>query len=605
VLDAARRLSSLDPKDREIVETCLSVVDFIEIDAALSALASGLSEEARAAFRRHCRVSNVAAMIFPRSVPDLIRDFKADSIDVTCPVPSVVARDRLSIRHGVLPQSFPVSIMHLQTPGSSQGNASVELFVLESTVESKWLDFKRRERTELNETHLTFNVCTGGNAAAVTLHELLVNQGRMMPGSCGYDEFEDCTILYYSIAGDTPPGPVTRMFRCLELRIPGHCAHALDLHRRARNEQTSEISPSSSASSSVGAGPPAPEVPTHDAATQLLRLMTGAWATQAIAVAAKMGLPDYIPKPNSVERPASVDALAQKIGASPTSLARLLQYLDSIGIVTRRDELYTLTELGALLCDDVPYSMRALARMYGGPFYQSFSCLEEAVRTGRDGFTTRFGQGHFEYFAEHAELAELFDDSMAASVAMFEPVAELDDFADARSVVDIAGGNGRLLYGILQRWPHLRGTLFETASVVERARASVADSDCLDRCDFVVGDFTEAIPAGADVYVLSRVLHDWNDEKCVEILRRCATAMRDGARLFVIERLLNTTGPPTLASAWDLHMLCNVGGRERTAPHYAQLLARAGVELKSIMNLPLDGHLLICRRGHESHLDSV
>jgi len=160
---------------------------------------------------------------------------------------------------------------------------------------------------------------------------------------------------------------------------------------------------------------------------------------------------------------------------------------------------------------------------------------------------------------------------------MFGPIAGLVDFSGARVVVDVAGGNGALLGGLLSAVPHLRGVLLERPHVIEAARTTLAASGCAARCEFVAGDFTDAVPGGGDVYILSRVLHDWDDEDCLAILRRCAAAMPEHATLLIIERLLLEDGSPSLATAWDLHMMCNVGGRERTASHYRRLLHDAGV----------------------------
>jgi hypothetical protein len=124
----------------------------------------------------------------------------------------------------------------------------------------------------------------------------------------------------------------------------------------------------------------------------------------------------------------------------------------------------------------------------------------------------------------------------------------------------------------------------------------LAEARCADRCELVTGDFTAAIPAGGDMYLLSRVLHDWDDQQCLGILKRCAEAMPDHAELLIVERLLPEDDSPSLAVAWDLHMMCNVGGRERTATEYHELLADAGFELTTRHNLPLDVALLRARR---------
>jgi hypothetical protein len=162
--------------------------------------------------------------------------------------------------------------------------------------------------------------------------------------------------------------------------------------------------------------------------------------------------------------------------------------------------------------------------------------------------------------------------------------------------VDVAGGNGALLARLLPRAPHLRGVLLERPHAIDAARGNLARAGCLDRCDLTAGDFTRAVPSGGDVYILSRILHDWSDEQCRQILARCAEAMAPCAELLVVERLLPEDDTPSLAVAWDLHMMCNVGGRERTAGHYGRLLEEAGFRLESCHPLPLDAAVLRATR---------
>ncbi|MFI1918427.1 methyltransferase [Nocardia sp. NPDC020380] len=325
-----------------------------------------------------------------------------------------------------------------------------------------------------------------------------------------------------------------------------------------------------------------------DPQTRLLRLLTGAWATQALATTAALGVADRL----AAFPGATTAELARDTGTDPDSLHRLLRYLTDLDIVRPNGSGFELTDTGALLPAATERSLHPLALLYGGAFYESFAHLGHAVRTGRPGFDHHFGSHQFEYFSATTHGAQLFDAAMASSATIFGQVADLIDHTDARTVVDVAGGNGALLAGLLRSAPHLHGILFERASTLTGARAALDRADCLSRCDLIPGDFTEAIPPGADIYLLSRVLHDWNDEECHRILANCAAAMPAHARLYVIERLLPDDNATSLAPAWDVHMLCNVGGRERTLPHFRALLSSADLHLREVQPLPMDFALL-------------
>ncbi|MFD0572254.1 methyltransferase [Kitasatospora gansuensis] len=273
-----------------------------------------------------------------------------------------------------------------------------------------------------------------------------------------------------------------------------------------------------------------------------------------------------------------------------------------LDVVSADGDGYRLTETGALLRTDVPASMRPLALLYGGPFYRSFAALGHTVRTGETAFDHLHGENHFDHFARDPELAALFDESMAASSRMFDPlpthpvVTAAARASAPATVVDVAGGNGELLGRLLAAHPGLKGVLLERPHAVEAARRALDAAGHGDRCGYVAGDFAD-VPAGGDVYLLSRILHDWDDDRCREILRHCARAMAAHADLLVVERILPADDSPSLATAWDLHMRCNVGGRERRADHYARLFADAGLTLVDTSPLPLDATVLHVRKA--------
>ncbi|GAB7188799.1 S-adenosylmethionine-dependent methyltransferases (SAM or AdoMet-MTase) class I [Kitasatospora sp. Ki12] len=413
---------------------------------------------------------------------------------------------------------------------------------------------------------------------------LLARHGARADGG-GYNPHEDGTVLYFTV-----PAASGAAYRRLELHTHGDHPDILAAHlgghpgHRSANDR--------------------PATATATAET-LLHLFTGAWTTQALAVCARLALPDAL----APDTPTTGEALAERVGADPETLTALLRYLAMLDVVTEHPDGFRLTGLGALLRADTPGSMRSLALMYGGPFYESFAGLEHTARTGRPAFDHLFGENHFDHFARDPELAGLFDQSMAASSPMFEPLPAHPVLAAAAArttapesaptpatVVDVAGGNGELLGRVLAAHPGLHGILLERPHVVDAARRRLDEAGCGTRCDYRAGDFAD-VPAGADVYLLSRVLHDWDDARCREILRHCARAMPAHADLLIVERLLPDDGSLSLATAWDLHMRCNTGGRERRADHYGRLLADAGLELLGHSPLPLGAAVLHARRA--------
>ncbi|MFD4635864.1 methyltransferase [Lentzea sp. NPDC058436] len=500
----------------------------------------------------------MAVLVFPRSAGKALAEMRARGLTVDEPVPSVVVRDRLARRYGLPAQALDVGILQVS---AGVDDRFVEVFLLEVGADTDLVALAEQERLQRNESHVALDVRSPSEVVLAGLRSILLDQAALVADGGGYNNFEDCTVLYFR--------DPDRTGRRLEIRARGYWPGVLAGH-----------SPSSAVDD------------VDDVAKRLLTLMTGAWATQAIAVAAELGLADEL----TTVRATPVEELATRLAVSRDGLTRLLRYLASLGLVERRGDAYVLTPLGEPLRKVARHSLRPLALMYGRPFYDSFAMLGHSVRTGEDGFAEMFGEGHFDHFAARPGLAEMFDASMAASSSMLEVAAEAADFAGARVVVDVGGGNGELLSQVLTRRPHVLGVLVEREHVLKRAEQRLLRAGLAGRCEFVAGDFTEFVPPGGDVYLLSRVLHDWDDERCLTILRRCAASMDAGGRLLIVERLLSENGRPSLADAWDLHMLCNVGGRERTASHYGQLLDAAGFVLTEVSGLPLDGSLLHARR---------
>ncbi|MFE3505632.1 methyltransferase [Kitasatospora sp. NPDC059160] len=518
------------------------------------------------ALAERCRFSHAALLVLPPDDATLRARLASCGLEPDAPPqPSVVVRSRLARRYGRAEAELDVSILRPPVPGPD-GERSVEVFVLTVPPGSDLAELADQERAHEHEAHLAFDVAHPDPLALRGLCALLTRHGAAPDGG-GYNPHEDSTVLYFT----TPAGSRTG-YRRVEL-------HAHGDHRTVLADHLGED-------------------PTQRSAETLLHQLTGAWTTQALAVSARMGLPDAL----DTRTATAPRQLADALGADPQSLATLLRYLAMLGVVAEHPDGYRLTGTGALLRADAPASMRPLALMYGGPFYRSFAELEHTVRTGEAAFDHLFGENHFDHFARDPELAELFDLSMAASARMFDPlpdhpvVTAAGSRAAAGTVVDIAGGNGELLGRLLAAHPRLRGVLLERPHAVEAARRRLDAAGLGGRCGYVTGDFAD-VPGDADVYVLSRVLHDWDDERCAEILRHCARAMPAHADLLIVERLLPADGSASLATAWDLHMMANTGGRERRADHYGRLLTDAGLHLLDHRPLPLGAAVLHARRA--------
>lgn len=309
------------------------------------------------------------------------------------------------------------------------------------------------------------------------------------------------------------------------------------------------------------------------------RMIVGAWVTQAIYVAAEIGIADLL-----AAAPRTAAELARETGTHAASLYRVLRALASIDIFREgQDCRFSLTPLGNLLKSDAPGSKRALARMGGAEFYRSWGGLLSAVETGLPAFDWIYGRSFFDYMAGNPDRWGIYDAAMnGVHDGETIPVLDAYDFSSFRTVVDVGGGNGLALAALLRRHPGTRGILFDLPAVARRAREVVAACRVSDRCGFVGGDFFDSVPAGGDAYLLRHVLHDWEDEKAVAILGKCRDAMQPEGRVLVVETVIPSGNEPCFGKWLDLMMLL-VGGRERTREQYAELFSAAGLRVARVV----------------------
>jgi hypothetical protein len=314
---------------------------------------------------------------------------------------------------------------------------------------------------------------------------------------------------------------------------------------------------------------------------QVNQLITGGWIAQAIGVAAELGIADLL-----IDGPKSGDELARATGSHPRALYRLLRALAGVGIFTEVEpEHFGLTPMADVLRSDAPVTLRGLARLVTGDVqWRTWGQLGDSVRTGQPAFERVHGVDFWEYRAQHPEAGALFNAAMTGmSSLVANAVAAAYDFSGAGTVVDVGGGQGAMLIAILRANPELRGVVFDLPHVAAGAETAVTAAGLRERCAIAGGDMFEQVPPGGDIYLLSYIIHDWDDERSVAILTNCRQAMGPGGRLLLIEDVIPPGDTPSHGKLMDLNMLVSLGGQERTEAEYRALCAAAGFTLTRVI----------------------
>jgi SAM-dependent methyltransferase len=316
----------------------------------------------------------------------------------------------------------------------------------------------------------------------------------------------------------------------------------------------------------------------------LYQMAIGHYVSRALDLAARLGVADLLA---GGPRPAA--ELAAKTETDAAALRRVLRLLVSVGVFSEDERGdFALSPLGELLRSDVQGSARASVMLFAGIGIQdSWKELEYCVRTGQPAFRKTSPDADA-FSGMTPEETKNFDAAMATfAPATSAAMAAAYDFSQFGTVMDVGGGNGAILVGLLGANPSLRGIVFDRAGAAERAREKLAAAGLSARCQVAAGDFFQAVPEGADAYLLKHVIHDWNDEQAAAILRNCRRAMKPGAKLLIAEGVY----PPRIdgslecrgAAANDVNMLVVSGGRQRSEDEFRSLYRAAGFELTKIV----------------------
>jgi SAM-dependent methyltransferase len=323
----------------------------------------------------------------------------------------------------------------------------------------------------------------------------------------------------------------------------------------------------------------------HPSPNTIMDLIAGHRVTAVIHVAAKLGLADLL-----ADGPRTAKELARLTDTHERSLLRIMRALCALGIFSETDGgMFGLTELGFYLTAKSERSVRAWALLEGDMLRAGWGQMIESIRTGKT--ATELAGGSPERFEEMARTnraaATLFNEAMVSGTRMqIAALLAAYDFSAIPTLMDVGGGLGELISAIVEKYPSMQGIVFDLPHCEEAAVKNLAASGVADRCRFIGGSFFESVPAGADAIIMKYIIHDWNDERCVQILRNCHHALKPGARLLVVDRImpsrLEVTPDHLAVTLADLNMLRGPGGCERTEDEHRELLAKGGFRMTRV-----------------------
>jgi hypothetical protein len=313
----------------------------------------------------------------------------------------------------------------------------------------------------------------------------------------------------------------------------------------------------------------------------MLQLISGFWISRGIYITAKLGVADLVK-----DGPKTAGELAAATQTHAPSLFRVLRALASVGIFTRDEQnRFGDTPLLQTLRSDVPGSLRAFAMTeLGEEHYPAWGELLHSVKTGGIAFDQAFGTDVWKYFAQHPDSAKIFNDAMSGMTAQAnEALHAVYDFAGIKTLVDIGGGHGGLITSILRRNPDMRGILFDSPQVIDGARTVIESSDVADRCELAGGDFFASVPAGGDAHIMKWIIHDWDDDQSVAILKNSHRALAESGKLILVEAVVPAGNEPHFSKFIDLNMMVMTGGREPTEAEFHDIYERAGFRLTRVV----------------------
>lgn len=311
---------------------------------------------------------------------------------------------------------------------------------------------------------------------------------------------------------------------------------------------------------------------------QLMKFIFGKWISKPIYAAAELGIADLL-----ADGPKSIDELARLSNSHAPSLYRMMRALASVGVFAETDEKhFTLTPMAECLKTG---AMRTWAQMVHADWNdKAWDYFLDNVKTGETAFEKAHDMPLFRWLGNNPQAAELLSEANAIKAAnSHRAIVEAYDFSGIHTLIDIGGGHGALMAEILEANPAMKGIVADLPPVLEGARKTIREREFENRCELRECDFFRKVPTGGDAYLLSHILHDWQDEQCKTILDNCRKAMKLGSRLLVVEIIVPSGNQPSIAKLLDLEMMIITGGRERTLEEFKNLFQSSGFRLSPVI----------------------
>lgn len=312
--------------------------------------------------------------------------------------------------------------------------------------------------------------------------------------------------------------------------------------------------------------------------TQMREIMTQMVSSRCLSIAAELGIADLVANQSK-----STTQLSQELNVNENALYRLIRVLAAQGIFEiDENRMVSNSEVSDFLREDANGSQRSFARMMGSPWmWKVFNDLEYSITTGDSASKKAMGfENLFEYFKKGSpQDGKIFSQSMSSfSYSFDKPLVNAYDFSNYKNVVDLGGAEGQLLKVIKQNYPHIKPILFDLPHAIAQAKAN--DSEGV--LEYVEGDFFQSVPSAIDCYIIKYVLHNWNDEDCIKILKKCREAISSNGRLLIMDMVIKEDEPQVFEKSLDMVMLLLLGAKERTREEFEEILSKAGFKLNTI-----------------------